>query len=843
MPGESIEIDFGGEPLDIDIPPLDPQGNIASTIFLVPPEAQPGQVVVSVPGTEYRCGADALFRVLQPVIQLAPTTGCRNTEIALTGQDFLPGESIVVDFGDNRYRTSAYMQGDIRQVMLSVPSNASAGEISALATGSRSGCSVQASFVLIDASAELDRDSGCPGAQVTVIDQNFGTPESTRIYFDGRQIASTTDDQGNRVFRVPENALAHLAVIRVEDPDSGCSAEVTFTVTRPAIILEPARGCRGTQVSLTVRGFLEDEVVQVDFGDRRITEPWDIIGTDAQGHFRTMTFNVSENDPYTRLPVSAAGEASECAAVTYFTIASPGIELNVSNGCIGTELVLTGWNFGVREVINIDFGGIEVLDDEEDIYTDGFGRLNKRFRVPAEAPTRQEVDVTVDGETSSCVAVTQFRVIEPEFRLERGSGCRGTRLIATGEDFGEGNYVQIDMVSTRWRATLGSAIAGTEGDFIKPLTIPGDAPEGQATVYASILASVCFATAPFTVRQPDIRLEPTTGCAGTTVSVTGDNFDPREQVRVYLDDAEIFFPAPIMTDDEGFLDDVTFPISSDVPAGDTFVIVKGETSACSGQARFTVVKPSIQLESDVVLVDTAVGLIGSGFSKDKDVQIDYRGIERTFRTDWRGYLPLEASMEIPSSALEPSDDVQVDLRNILRATDLESGCFSEARFSVRACIDFSSLRAIIPPRRVLTHIPQEVDSGFIEVLDPIDNVAFDLQDTFAKAELVTLSEAGVAKEVIGLMLQSGEMVITLPVLSDKITITATSSRSPATGDITSMVDIEARDNGGQIVSQRANVVISGIESVELVGEDIRSVRVTVAGENQIYITGICYQFD
>src|SRR5207245_4560429 len=124
------------------------------------------------------------------------------------------------------------------------------------------------------------------------------------------------------------------------------------------------------------------------------------------------------------------------------------------------------------------------------------------------------------------------------------------------------------------------------------------------------------ASAQFTVTTsvsltPTISLNPTSGPAGTNVTVTGNNFSPNSAIVISYDGASVTtIPASTTTDLTGSFS-ATFTVPASTAGSHT--VKATDASANSASVQFTVT-PSISLTPTTGPTDTVVTIKGTGFA-------------------------------------------------------------------------------------------------------------------------------------------------------------------------------------------------------------------------------------
>src|SRR5256712_3212690 len=141
---------------------------------------------------------------------------------------------------------------------------------------------------------------------------------------------------------------------------------------------------------------------------------------------------------------------------------------------------------------------------------------------------------TVNPRTVSISTNTQltavYRIVT--ISLSPSSGPAGTTVTVTGKNFAANSGITISYDGSSITTTPTTITSTSTGSFTGSITIPSSSTAGPHTVKATD-ASNHPASAQFTVTTTPIAtisLNPSSGPAGTTVTVTGTNFSPNSAI-------------------------------------------------------------------------------------------------------------------------------------------------------------------------------------------------------------------------------------------------------------------------------------------------------------------------
>jgi hypothetical protein len=256
----------------------------------------------------------------------------------------------------------------------------------------------------------------------------------------------------------------------------------------------------------------------------------------------------------------------------------------------------------------VSFDGKQIATDREQEFTNGDGHFTTHFRVPPGLTAGRKV-VFVIGSTSGCAAEATFTVIEPDIQLNPIRGCSGSdnypgiEVTLVGNGFSADEEVSVSFDGRQIATDREQEFTDEDGFFTTHFRVPPGLSLGGKRVRVIGSESGCAAEATFTVAAPAIQLDPTSGwrtdiereLPGTEVTVTGQGFGVGENVQIYmsLDGLERISIARVATtraDPQGDIES-TFTVPSNADFGRAFVWATGETSGCTAETSFNVLRP------------------------------------------------------------------------------------------------------------------------------------------------------------------------------------------------------------------------------------------------------------
>jgi hypothetical protein len=359
------------------------------------------------------------------------------------------------------------------------------------------------------------------------------------------------------------------------------------------------------------------------------------------------------------------------------------IDLGPEEGKIGDRVVIVGEGFNkstetTEKHANIYFSSEEAstvhdIDDDvtiyellkEGIWLDEDGAFEMTFTVPAELDDGDdEEDVKVGTYyvyvchygSKRIRAVAEFTVIGGEIEIDPDDGPAGTEVEVTGADFSAEEEITIEYDGDEIDIEDGDDETDDDGEFLAVILIP-ESTAGDHTITVTVSGNEVEAE--FTV-EPEIFIDPLSGSANTTVSVSGTGFGRRQEVVIYFDNAGL---ATVTTSTLG-----SFETTFTVPelGTDIYDVEVEDEDENTDTAKFTVTSepsstptpsptPAPPVSATTASISLSVGpvgayisAVGTGFEADGAVTIKYDDEKlATITADANGMFVV--AFEVPPS--------------------------------------------------------------------------------------------------------------------------------------------------------------------------------------------------
>jgi len=218
-------------------------------------------------------------------------------------------------------------------------------------------------------------------------------------------------------------------------------------------------------------------------------------------------------------------------AIAKFTVISGEITLYPQKGPVGTEVKISGKDFGDREGIIIEYDGNEIRIEAGDDKTDRNGEFEGTIIIIPESTGGDHI-ITVIGDNSEIEVKATFAV-EPEITPSPTSGAVGTTVTVKGTGFG----YRTDFTLYIGGAEVVTGKTDRNGNF-------------EATFNAPALKSGTYDVeawdeddnsdkVKFTLTATTANLNPTTGHVGTEVTVSGTGYIAGTTVTISYDTTKV----------------------------------------------------------------------------------------------------------------------------------------------------------------------------------------------------------------------------------------------------------------------------------------------------------------
>jgi hypothetical protein len=342
---------------------------------------------------------------------------------------------------------------------------------------------------------------------------------------------------------------------------------------------------------------------------------------------------------------------------TLFTVISAALDpLSPTSGPAGTSVVVSGSNFPVSTLLVFKIDTTTISPASGDTATRTTGLFLSTITIPAgTAVGARTLSVTVGTATATATfTVTASAALDP---LSPASGPAGTQVTITGSSFPASTVLVFKFDTTTRTPISGDGATRSSGIFITTITIPATATAGVHTITVTAGTTTLSRTFTVTVTATLDPLSPTSGPAGTDVTVSGTDFPTSTDIEFYFDATPITPKSgSTQTDTDGsFISVITVPSGAAVGTSTIEVTVGSSTIS----ADFTVTAPTpttppsftgtLSINANGDAVGSSFVVYGNGFHPSGIVTIKYDDAAvATYTTDASGYF-ISVPLSVPAS--------------------------------------------------------------------------------------------------------------------------------------------------------------------------------------------------
>jgi hypothetical protein len=470
--------------------------------------------------------------IFTPGISILPIEGGPGTYIQLSGAAFAANETVQVYWGTtsgiSEGTTTTDTSGDLF-FSFNSPSGLAAGKYTiTVARAHEKPAMLTALFKVLP--PKMTSTAGILSGQAVQVQlTGFQAYESVTISWNangGQQLTTIGMDStgaASSTFTPPSAPAGSYTLTAIGD-SSGLQATSSLNVGA-GILLTPNTASPGSTIIVNGGGFTPGETVNVYFQN---TANGIVSATvDTTGAFTvslTVTTKYKAGTNYFVYAIGTTGTDKAKAPFFFVPVAFYSAYYYLSYGTLTT---LYGQGFAVNEKVNLYWNYLQAGQLKVGTATAGSdGTFSMTLTVPSD-PNLGYVSIAAIGSTSKLKATGSVYEY-PNIVLTPSSGPAGTKVKVSG-----GGYDSAEAVTVFYQgASVATATTSVSGAFAAAFVVPTTTSIGYTTVQATGGTSGVTVYATFTV-TPTLVITPTTGPAGTTITVTGKHYSSSSSVYLY----------------------------------------------------------------------------------------------------------------------------------------------------------------------------------------------------------------------------------------------------------------------------------------------------------------------
>ena len=566
-----------------------------------------------------------------PTIQFSLTTIRPNAHFLVTGQGFLPNDTINLDLdgglsGTNLGNVPCDSSGNCSGT-LQLPQYAGPAGLHTIYAYGNGGVSDEASAT-ITINPVVYTSGGGPGTSVNLSGAGFAASETVQVYWgksaSGISEGSFTTDSSigslSAHFTIPTNLTPGpypITVVRTGQKPASITG--VFQIIPPAIKLAKA-GIRSQQpVTVALSGFQANESV---------TLSWNANGGAALGTF-TMD-NAGSNQatvtpPFAALgtyTLTAVGGTSKLSATASLAI-GPGLLIQPNVVTPGGTLNITGGGFTPNETVNVYVPQGGVYNG----YTDATGTFNVTATAPLRTHPKTSYTVYADSASGTDKASAQYSYITPQVSCQNANSfnCEtvpyGVPVTLSGQGFFPDEHVTLYWnYQQTGQVKMGTVQAGPDGAFSVGFTVPSSPSNLVVDANLEAVGSTSKLQAGSQVQvTPGIVLTPSTGALGKKLTIKGGSFYQNDSITVTFGQ---YTEATVTADSSGaFVTSFVTPTNV-VGGGIIFVQATDSSGRIKPSSDFTV-PPTFGITPTTGASGTTITLNGTNLGANYYYSIDW----------------------------------------------------------------------------------------------------------------------------------------------------------------------------------------------------------------------------
>ena len=402
------------------------------------------------------------------------------------------------------------------------------------------------------------------GTEITITGKGFTDGGST-VKAGDNTIGTPTIENGSFELIVNNNIKvggesafgkgADGTTITAEDGAGATATASDNLVIKATFTIDPESPNPGEEITITLKDTESTSNVMVGFVGGTV----ELVTDDADDDKDTTWKTTVPSDVRTGVIQMSVTVGAETLTKNV-TIATNPLTVSPSTAIVGQEVTVTGSGFsvaGTPVISELKIGGVDVLNE---IATTARGvasggRVVVAFRIPSDAALSEARDYTIsvkdDGGRIGTGTVT---IPERTLTVDPTASRIGSRISLSGAGWPTGtgvNLVGIYYDDQRYT----TATSDSSGNWSASMTVPNDAGVGmthEVAAKATVGGVADNVTKEVDHKTPDAVVTLSSGQAqrGTTITVSGENFNIFETVKIELGDSDVT-PAGTTTDGVG----------------------------------------------------------------------------------------------------------------------------------------------------------------------------------------------------------------------------------------------------------------------------------------------------
>ena len=335
----------------------------------------------------------------------------------------------------------------------------------------------------------------------------------------------------------------HYNIVGTDSASSDTSNTVSFTVI-PLIQVTPTQGPVGSIYQVTGSGFTDSSSATLTFGGTLQTPSSCSAGTftgvtittTASGGF-VCTFPVHSESAGNYAIIGKDSSSGLSSATVMFQVTALAVSISESSGPIGTPVTVSGTGYTPSSTVTLVLDSVSITScTSGSLSVSGTGAFSCSFDIPSGTSGTTVTATDVNGG----VAKTKFSVTSITIKASPTQGPVGSMETVTGKGFPAPTGGSVTLTfggDTIASCSSGSLALTATGTFSCTFAVP-NLSAGTQTVTATDTGGQAASTT-YKITTPTIKVSPTKGAPGTSITVTGSGFTVDSTVTLVFDGLSI----------------------------------------------------------------------------------------------------------------------------------------------------------------------------------------------------------------------------------------------------------------------------------------------------------------
>ncbi len=296
-------------------------------------------------------------------------------------------------------------------------------------------------------------------------------------------------------------------------------------------------------------------------------------------------------------------------------LAAPVISLSPTTGAGGTQVTVSGSNFGSYrgDNIYIFFNDLEI--DSSPITIPESGSFSVPFNIP-DGATPGIAWVQVRDQTGFTLAKSSFMISTTTIKLNAAEGAVGATVTVDGKGF-HANQTVTFYYHNSGTEKLGTAVTTATGECRYRFTIP-ESIAGKHLITAEDPRGNSADTE--LEITPSLTLNPASGAVGTMVTVKGRGFGYKTTVNIFFENTRV---SRVTTDKYGNFEDA---FGAPVTGPQNYTVKAEDEDDNTDKTEFAITA-EVKLNKSMADIGTELTINGTGFISGKKVTVKYDDTE------------------------------------------------------------------------------------------------------------------------------------------------------------------------------------------------------------------------